>query len=263
MTRFNFGWGWLFLLLALCSTYYTTSMARVRQRARDDIQRELIKTRLVSEHESAEWINNFMDRFWRIYEPVLSATIVATVDQILAANCPPFLESLRLTDFTLGNKAPRIDKVRTFPKTAEDEVVMDWGFSFTPNDLSDLTHRQAASKTNPKIALNIRVGKGPASASFPVLVEDTAVSGLMRIRLKLMTSFPHIQIVDASFLEKPFIDYVLKPIGGETFGFDMMNVCVPCASSSIVSKNVHMHADSWLIFVHSRNDPLNSWPHDV
>lgn len=227
MTRFNFGWGWLFVLLALCSTYYTTSMARVRQRARDDIQRELVKTRLVSEHESAEWINNFMDRFWRIYEPVLSSTIVASVDQILSANCPPFLDSLRLTAFTLGNKAPRVDKVRTFPKTDDDEVVMDWGFSFTPNDVSDLTPRQLASKCNPKIVLAIRVGKGPASANFPVLVEDMTVSGLLRIRLKLMSNFPHVQTVDASFLEKPYIDYVLKPIGGETFGFDMMNVCAP------------------------------------
>lgn len=227
MTRFNFGWGWLFVLLALCSTYYTTSMARVRQRARDDIQRELVKTRLVSEHESAEWINNFMDRFWRIYEPVLSSTIVASVDQILSANCPPFLDSLRLTAFTLGNKAPRVDKVRTFPKTDDDEVVMDWGFSFTPNDVSDLTPRQLASKSNPKIVLAIRVGKGPASANFPVLVEDMTVSGLLRIRLKLMSNFPHVQTVDASFLEKPYIDYVLKPIGGETFGFDMMNVCAP------------------------------------
>jgi Ca2+-dependent lipid-binding protein len=224
MTLFNFGWGWLFILLALCSTYYTTSMARVRQRARDDIQRELVKTRLASEHESADWMNNFLDRFWLIYEPVLSGTIVAFVDQTLSTNCPPFLESLRLTQFTLGNKAPRIDKVRTFPKTAEDEVLMDWGFSFTPNDVSDLTQRQLATKSNPKIVLSIRVGKGPASAKFPVLVEDMAVSGLLRIRLKLMSSFPHVQVVDICFLEKPLIDYVLKPIGGETFGFDMMNV---------------------------------------
>ena len=28
-------------------------------------------------------------------------------------------------------------------------------------------------------------------------------------------------------ISKPFIDYVLKPIGGETFGFDMMNVRAP------------------------------------
>lgn len=71
MTRFNLGIGWLFILLASCSTYYMTSMARVRQRARDDIQRELVKTPLTSEHESAEWINQFLDRFWLIYEPVL------------------------------------------------------------------------------------------------------------------------------------------------------------------------------------------------
>ena len=225
MTLFNLGWGWLFILLATCSTYYTTSMARVRQRARDDIQRELVKTRLASEHETADWINNFLDRFWLIYEPVLSATIIGFVDQTLSSSCPPFLESLRLTQFTLGNKAPRIDKVRTFPKTAEDEVLMDWGFSFTPNDVSDLTQRQLATKSNPKVVLAIRVGKGPASAKLPVLVEDMSVSGLLRIRLKLMSTFPHVQVVDISFLEKPVIDYVLKPIGGETFGFDMMNVC--------------------------------------
>ena len=199
-------------------------MARVRHRARDDIQRELVKTTLASEHESAEWINQFLDRFWLIYEPVLSATIVASVDQILSANCPPFLESLRLTQFTLGNKAPRVDKVRTFPKTESDEVLMDWGVSFTPNDVSDLTPRQLASKSNPKVVLSIRVGKGPASAKFPVLVEDMTFTGLLRIRLKLMSNFPHVQTVDVSFLEKPLIDYSLKPIGGETFGFDMMNV---------------------------------------
>src|SRR5712672_605279 len=170
ITRFNMGFGWLFLLLAACSTYYTTSMARVRQRARDDIQRELVKTSLASEHETAEWMNQFMERFWLIYEPILSKTIVATVDQILSVNCPPFLESLRLAQFTLGNKAPRVDRVRTFPKTELDQVLMDWSFSFTPNDVSDLTPRQLAAKSNPKILLKIKVGKGPATANFPILV---------------------------------------------------------------------------------------------
>ena len=224
IARFNLGLGWLFILLASCCTYYTTSMARVRHRARDDIQRELVKTTLASEDESAEWINQFLDRFWLIYEPILSATVVASVDQILSANCPPFLESLRLSSFTLGNKAPRVNKVRTYPKTDPDEVLMEWGISFTPNDVYDLTPRQLATKSNPKVVLNIRVGKGPASANFPVLVEDMTFTGLLRIRLKLMSNFPHVQTVDVSFLEKPFIDYVLKPIGGETFGFDMMNV---------------------------------------
>ncbi|KAG2023600.1 transmembrane protein [Coprinopsis cinerea AmutBmut pab1-1] len=223
-TRFGFGWGWIFVLLAVCNTYYTASMERFRRNARDDIQRELVKTRLGSEHETADWLNHFLERFWLIYEPVLSSTIVASVDQVLSAYTPAFLDSLRLTQFTLGTKAPRIDKVRTFPKTDDDIVMMDWAVSFTPTDESDMTQRQAAAKLNPKIVLSIRLGKGLATAALPVLVEDITFSGLMRIRMKLVSNFPHIQIVDFCFLEKPVIDYVLKPLGGDTFGVDIASI---------------------------------------
>jgi Ca2+-dependent lipid-binding protein len=224
LTRFHLGWGWLFLVLAACNTYYSTSMARVCRRARDDIQRELVKVRLASEHETAEWINHFLDRFWLIYEPVLSATVVSSVDQILSTNTPPFLESLRLTTFTLGTKAPRIDRVRTHPNTAEDIVLMDWGLSFTPNDISEMTQKQSENKVNPKIVLAVGIGKGLATATMPILLEDITFQGLMRIRLKLTNNFPHIQIVDICFLEKPHIDFVLKPLGGDTFGLDINHV---------------------------------------
>ncbi|PFH50760.1 hypothetical protein AMATHDRAFT_144179 [Amanita thiersii Skay4041] len=224
LTRFRFGWGWLFIVLAVCCTYYTTSIARVRRRARDDIQRELVKTRLVSESESADWMNNFLDRFWLIYEPVLSQSIVASVDQILSANTPTFLDSLRLAQFTLGTKAPRIESVRTFPNTEDDIIIMDWAVSFTPNDISEMTPKEAAKKVNPKIELSVRVGKGLATAAMPILVEDITFSGRMRLQFKLMSNFPHVQIVNFCFLEKPVIDFVLKPIGGETFGFDIANV---------------------------------------
>ncbi|KAL1677515.1 C2 domain-containing protein [Schizophyllum commune] len=222
--RFGFGLGWQLILLSVCCTYYTTSIRRTRRRARDDIQRELTKTRLGSEHETADWINNFLDRFWLIYEPVLSQTIVSSVDQILSSNTPAFLDSLRLSQFTLGNKAPRIEAVRTFPRTEDDIIMMDWQFSFTPNDVEDLTKRQLQGKVNPKIVLTIRVGKGLATAGMPILVEDITFAGHMRIRMKLMSNFPHVQIVDLCFLEKPTIDYVLKPIGGETFGMDIANI---------------------------------------
>lgn len=205
-------------------------MTRVRRHARDDIQRELVKSRLASEHESAEWLNNFLDRFWLIYEPVLSASMVASVDQVLSTSTPTFLDSLRLTTFTLGTKAPRIQKVRTFPNTESDIVLMDWGITFAPNDVSDLTPRQAARKVNPKIVLSVRIGKGLATAAMPILIEDISFSGLMRVKLKLVPNFPHIQVVDLSFLEKPVFDFVLKPVGGETFGFDIAHVGTSCTS---------------------------------
>ncbi|KAK2462016.1 hypothetical protein APHAL10511_006479 [Amanita phalloides] len=224
LTRFGLGWGWLFILLAICSTYYTTSMERVRRRSRDDIQRELVKTRLVSEAETADWMNNFLDRFWLLYEPVLSQSIIQTVDQILSTNTPTFLDSMRLGDFTLGNKAPRIESVRTSPNTDDDVVIMDWTISFTPNDVSNMTPKQVSNKMNPKIVLLVRIGKGLATAAMPILLEDITFKGSINLRLKLMSNFPHVQVVDFCFVERPVIDFVLKPIGGDTFGFDIANI---------------------------------------
>ncbi|KDN50305.1 hypothetical protein RSAG8_01641, partial [Rhizoctonia solani AG-8 WAC10335] len=236
MTLFRMGWGWLFVLLAFCATYYKTSIERFRRRARDDIQRELVKSRLETDHESANWMNHFMDRFWLIYEPVLSASIVAAVDQVLSASTPAFLDSLRLKEFTLGTKAPRIDKVYTSPGTEHDVVQMVWGFSFTPNDLMDITPREAQTKVNPKVVLEVRLGNCLATAGMPILVEDMSFSGTMRVKLKLMAAFPHVQTVELSFLQPPTFDYSLKPIGGDKFGFDVSNIP---GLSSFVRDTVH------------------------
>ena len=64
MTAVHLGWGWIILVFAFCASYYSLSITRTRQRARDDIQRELVKTRLVTETESADWMNSFLERFW-------------------------------------------------------------------------------------------------------------------------------------------------------------------------------------------------------
>lgn len=87
----------MFVIGGVCSTYYNASMRRTRQRARDDIARELAKKHMMTENETAGWINEFMRRFWLIYEPVLSATVIQTVDAILVQQCPSFLDSIRLT----------------------------------------------------------------------------------------------------------------------------------------------------------------------
>lgn len=219
--RVGGGLAWIILLGATCATYYRTSIRRVRRNVRDDMTRQVAKIKLETDTESAEWMNSFLTKFWIIYEPVLSASIVASVDQILATTTPSFLESMRLAFFTLGTKPPRIESVKTYPKTEDDIVLMDWRFSFTPNDTDDLTARQLKNKINPKIELAIRAGVSVAAVNIPILVEDIAFSGLMQVRIKLMTEFPHVKVVDLSFLQKPSIGYVLKPIGGSSLGFDI------------------------------------------
>ncbi|KAJ6151775.1 hypothetical protein N7470_006903 [Penicillium chermesinum] len=215
------GIGWVLLVMAACSTYYRTSIRRVRRNFRDDIHREMSKQRLETDTESLEWMNSFLVKFWPIYAPVLCDTIISSVDQVLSTSCPAFLDSLRLKTFILGTKPPRLEHVKGYPKTEPDTVIMDWKFSFTPNDTMDLTARQLKDKINPKIVLEVRVGKGVVSKGLDVIVEDMACSGLMRVKVKLQIPFPHIERVDVCFLEAPDIDYVCKPLGGDTLGFDI------------------------------------------
>ena len=207
--------------MAICGTYYRTSIRRVRRNFRDDVNREFAKARLETDTESLEWINSFLVKFWPIYAPVLCETIIASVDQVLSTSTPAFLDSLRLKFFTLGTKPPRLDHVKTYPKSEDNIVLMDWKFSFTPGDRMDLTARQLKEKINPKIVLEVRMGKGVISKGIDVIVEDMAFSGLMRLKVKLQIPFPHIEKVEMCFLGKPDIDYVCKPLGGDTLGFDI------------------------------------------
>jgi len=148
-TSFGGGLGWVFITMAICATYYRTSIRRVHRNIRDDVNREMSLTRIGNDAESLEWINSFMVKFWPIYEPVLAATVINSVDQVLSASTPAFLDSLRLSFFSLGTKPPRLEHVRTYPKTEDDIVEMDWKFSFTPNDTTDMTARQMKTKVNP------------------------------------------------------------------------------------------------------------------
>ncbi|KFY65048.1 hypothetical protein V497_01494 [Pseudogymnoascus sp. VKM F-4516 (FW-969)] len=215
------GLAWVFIIMAACGTYYRTSIRRVRRNFRDDVNREMAKTK--SEHgtESLEWMNNFMDKFWPIYAPVIADTVINSVDQVLSTATPAFLDSMRMRFFTLGSKPPRMEHVRSYPKGEDDTVLMDWRFSFTPNDTADMTAKDIKNKINPKVILEIRIGKAMVSKAMDIIVEDFAFSGLMRIKMKLQIPFPHVERIEVCFLEPPVIDYVCKPVGGEYLGFDI------------------------------------------
>ena len=189
------GLGWIIIIMTACSTYYRTSLRRVRRNFRDDVTREMALKKLDTDHESLEWINSFLVKFWPIYQPVLAQTVINSVDQVLSSATPAFLDSLKLKTFTLGSKPPRMEHVKTYPKTEDDTVVMDWKFSFTPKDRADMTSRQIKNQVNPKVVLEIRIGKAMISKGLDVIVEDMAFSGIMRLKIKLQIPFPHIEKV--------------------------------------------------------------------
>ena len=101
----------------------------------------------------------------------------------------------------MGTKPPRIDAVKTLTGTAADVVVMDWGFSFTPNALVDANAKQLKNRVNERIVVKANV----FGVTIPVAVDDVSFKGTARVRMRLMTSFPHVETVNVSLLEPPVL----------------------------------------------------------
>ncbi|KAJ2708893.1 Tricalbin-2, partial [Coemansia spiralis] len=215
--------------LAIAATYgaqwYRNSITRFRRAVRDDLERAHERETITRTLESAGWLNEFVTRFWLMFEPSLSRMVIDIVDPILAQNTPGFLDSLRLTTFTLGTKAPRIDGMRTYSELEDrNQIVMDWHASFTPNDLTDVPAVLRENRVNPKVVLTVRVGKGFIGAGMPILVENMVFKGKMQVKLQLGPVFPHVRTAEVCFLERPTIDFSLKPVGGDTLGFDIAHI---------------------------------------
>lgn len=106
------------------ASYYRLSLSRLDTRATDDMKRDLAFVALqTADYENVEWLNNFVQKFWLIFEPVLSAYVIENIDTYLVDYLPGFLDSVRLTTFTLGSKPFRVESVKSFTDTEPDTVV--------------------------------------------------------------------------------------------------------------------------------------------
>lgn len=216
-------WSLGFVFFATASVY-GSEYTRFNRNIRDDLQRTTIHENISDRVEETLWLNSFLSKFWVIYMPVLSQQVKDNVNPILSEVAPGYgIDALSIDEFTLGTKAPSIQGIRSYSKTSKDSFEIDISFAFTPNDESDMTPIEAKQKINPRIALGVNLGNSIVSKKLTVLTEDINVAGNMRLMLKFGNIFPNIKIVSIQLLEPPLIDFVLKPIGGDTLGLDIMS----------------------------------------
>ncbi|SCV05484.1 LANO_0H08504g1_1 [Lachancea nothofagi CBS 11611] len=212
----------VFFIILSMSFLYRATIKRYRATIRDQVQKEFTVQKVEGDLESMEWLNSFLDKYWTLLEPEISQMVVQQANEILATNpsVPSFVKALWIDQFTLGVKPFRIDLVKTYQNTDSDVVVMDWGISFTPHDLSDLNSKQLKNYVNQKTTVNAKVFGLPLS----VTVSDVAFKARLKVRFKLMTPFPHIETVNIQLLDVPDVDFVAKLLGETVFNWEIMNI---------------------------------------
>lgn len=216
---FRFSLAPVFFIMVVSSIMYRSSIRTYRQTLREQAQREFAIKSIEDDYETMDWLNVFLEKFWHFLEPSVSQIVTEQVNPILAASpAPAFIKALWLDSFTAGTKPPRIDTVKTLLGTADDVVVMDWGCSFTPNEVADLNNKQLKNKVNEKVVVKVNV----FGVEIPVAVSDVSFKCLLRVRLRMMSSFPHIETVNVSLLEPPQFDFNSRLLGDSTFNWEVL-----------------------------------------
>ncbi|ODV83193.1 hypothetical protein CANARDRAFT_9769 [[Candida] arabinofermentans NRRL YB-2248] len=220
--RFRFSIGPVFFVTFITTMYYRSSIRKYRLSLRLAAQREFSVNHIEDDFESMDWLNVFLDKYWIFLEPSIAQIACEQVNPILATlPIPAFVKQLWIHTLTLGTKPPRIDKVRTLDRTDDDVTVMDWWVSYTPNSLADSTVKQMKNRANQHVIVKAKL----FGLTLPVVVSDVAFKGKFRVRLRMMSNFPHIQTVNVSLMEAPHFDFVAKPFGGDSiFAWEFLNL---------------------------------------
>lgn len=82
---------WFVLSMAVFLYIYCRRVMRFSKLVVFGLERDAARGKLYEHTESVEWLNLMIGRFWTVYEPVLSANIIDSVNDILETNCPSFM----------------------------------------------------------------------------------------------------------------------------------------------------------------------------
>lgn len=216
---FRFSLAPLFFIMVVFSVLYRASIRKYRSALREQAQREFSIKSIENDYETMDWLNTFLEKFWHFLEPSVSQIVCDQVNPILASSpAPAFIKALWLDSFTAGTKPPRVDAVKTLHGTKDDVVVMDWACSMSPNALADNDHKHLKNLVNQKVIVKVNV----FGVTLPIAVSDVSFKAFVRVRMRMTSSFPHIDTVNVSLLEPIQFDFNSRLLGDTIFNWEVL-----------------------------------------
>lgn len=166
--------------------------------------------------ETVEWLNYIFRKVWKVVEPVVSSQIYQEVNNKLLKITPPFLNGLRLVEFTLGSRPPSIEGVSYMNMDDDNTLAIEADVAFIPLETSkDAANYLEGNQNNwnLKIQLSARVGtKNGIGINLPILVKELFFRGKIRIIVSLIQKNIFVKNVEVCLMDKPGLDFTLVPL---------------------------------------------------
>ena len=194
---------------------FQRAMQRFKQSFQSLVYDQARRQKVLNSWESVEWINYITSKLWKVLEPAVSEEVFRSINTFFYQNTPPFLKSLKLSEFTLGSVPPKVIGI-TFQEHTEDDVVqIDADVSFIPLETGKevLFFLKGASDAeyNSKVTLVARLGRKEkfAGINLPISVTNIGFKAKVRMVVTIARKMFFVKNVEICMLEEPYLSFEL------------------------------------------------------
>eukprot|EP01135_Chromosphaera_perkinsii_P004098 Nk52_evm5s270 gene=Nk52_evmTU5s270 len=201
MGTYNMSFSWLAFLISFVYFAQTKASKQSFNFSFAEVEKELRHSINIGEAETSDWLSYGLEGFWQAYEPNLAETIMNAVNGLLGSKNIPLINSIKIQTLTLGTDPPSVRSVKVMGnprKDAKDEVDLELDCSFMA--------------PTAKAVVILRLGKSFMGAALPIQVQEVSIEARVRLRGLLIAKKPYLKHLSVSFMEKPKLDFAIKPL---------------------------------------------------
>ncbi|KAH9575026.1 hypothetical protein CY35_01G090600 [Sphagnum magellanicum] len=149
------------------------------------------------DYDRVDWLNKFLKDLWPYLDKAICKIISETAQPYIRDYGPKFkLDSIEFESLTLGTLSPTLVGIKVF-ETNESQMILEPSFKFAGN---------------PNIILAVKAFGLKAT----VQLVDVQIFATARVTLKpLIPIFPCFSKIVVSLMERPYVDFGLKLLGGD------------------------------------------------
>ncbi|KAG0149934.1 hypothetical protein CROQUDRAFT_39134 [Cronartium quercuum f. sp. fusiforme G11] len=249
-TAFGHGfWSWLWKtslvsIIGIVSVSQVGLMTRMLEKEIDRVRYEMHRQRGIQHSpptpESTEWLNAFISTFMGLLNPEMFLPIADTIEDVMQASLPSFIDAVKVSDIGQGDTPFRILAMRALPDKPSDpeyprEEWITGDNSSKENDVeAHKQEEQSGDYINYEVsfAYQAQPGKSDKSRShnihlmieffigvydwlhipIPVWIQVEGLAGTVRLRLQMISEPPYIRNLTFTMMGVPKISVSAKPM---------------------------------------------------
>lgn len=251
-TAFGHGfWSWLWKtslisVVAIISSSQVGLMTRRLEKEIEQVRYEMHRQRGIQHSpptpESTEWLNAFISTFMGLLNPEMFLPIADTIEDVMQASLPSFVDAVKVSDIGQGDTPFRILAMRALPDKPVDREYPreEWITGENPDDTksNDLEAHKQEEQSGDYInyevsfAYQAKPGKTDKLRShnihlmieffiglydwlhipIPVWIQVDGLAGTVRLRLQMIPDTPYIRNLTFTMMGVPKIEVSAKPM---------------------------------------------------